>query len=353
ADGQYTVQGEQSSVIGEHVGKSSPLTFLIDTVPPQVSLTEPANGSSTGGDSQLARGSVGSAEHDIQRVTAQLFGGASVGDGQSPVQSIEVSAVGPSWSVTFAGLGPGTYTVRALQHDEAGNVGVSSTSTFSVTRPAASAPHPPPTASFTWFPTSPRAGENVSLVSNSTDPSSPLTAFAWDLAGTGAFATGGPTMSTTFPTAGNHVVQLRVTDALGLSNVASQTIPVGGPALPLMQPFPIVRITTTGARSGVKLRQLSVLASRGAKIIVRCRSRACPVKSQSHMASTSRARSAFVEFRRFERTLAAGVILEIRISKPGQVGKFTRFTVRRGKAPVRSDACLEGVATRPVVCPSS
>jgi hypothetical protein len=148
-------------------------------------------------------------------------------------------------------------------------------------------------------------------------------------------------------------VHLRVTDANGLSSVAAATIPVAPPALPLMQPFPVVRITSTGTRSGVRLKQLSVLASRGSKITVQCRGRRCPLKTQSHMATASRGRSAFVEFRRFERSLPAGVILEIRISKAGQTGKYTRFTVRRGKVPVRSDACLDGLTVKPVLCPSS
>jgi hypothetical protein len=265
-----------------------------------------------------------------------------------------VNEVGNAWSVTFAGLSPGTYTVRAAQADAAGNVGLSPTSTFVVTgaSPSAAAHLPPPAASFSWFPSAPRAGENVSLVSSSTDASSPITAFAWDVAGTGAFATGGSGTSTTFSTAGNHLVQLRVTDANGLSSVASETIPVGAPLFTLMQPFPIVRITSTGTRTGIRLRQLGVLAAPGAKITVVCKGRACPVKSQSHIASVSRTRSGFIEFRRFERSLPAGVVLEIRITRVGKVGKYTRFAVRHGKTPVRFDACLDGVLVKPVGCPA-
>jgi hypothetical protein len=325
-------------------------------VPPQVTLTEPANGSSTSAGSQLVAGAAGTAVHDVPRVAVKLFSGSTINEGQAPIQVLEVNAVNGAWSTTFAGLGPGSYSVRAEQRDEAGNVGLSSARTFVVNQPpTAAAAHPPgaPVASFSWFPPNPRVGESVSLVSSSSDASSPIISFAWDPTGTGAFATGGPGMSTIFTTAGNHVVHLRVTDANGSSNVATEAIPVSPPALPLMQPFPIVRITSTGTRSGIRLRQLSVLASRGAQITVQCRGRHCPLKAQSHMASASRGRSAFVEFKRFERSLAAGVILEIRVTKPGATGKYTRFTVRRGKVPVRSDSCLDGVTVRPVVCPSS
>ena len=56
--------------------------------------------------------------------------------------------------------------------------------------------------------------------------------------------------STSFSTPGKHVVQLRVTDANGHAGVAAQTIDVGAASLPLMQPFPTVRITATRRRGG-------------------------------------------------------------------------------------------------------
>jgi hypothetical protein len=360
-DGQYTaVASQHSAADTEEVGTSEHFTFIVDTVPPHVTLTSPSSGSSSSSNSEVASGSAGTEEGDLPHVTVQLFAGPTISGGQAPVQSITVNAVAGAWSATFGGLGAGTYTVRAQQPDQAGNVGTSAASTFVVTGSSSAVPaHPPapPAASFTWFPSSPRAGESVSLVSSSTDADSPITAFAWDLAGTGAFAAGGPVMSTTFSTPGSHLVQLRVTVADGLSSVASETIPVSA-SLPFMQPFPIVRITSTGTRSGIKLRQLNVLASPGAQITVQCKSRACPVKSQtvkapSHVVTASKGRSAFVEFRRFERSLAAGVSLEIRVTKAGEIGKYTRFVVRRGRVPVRFDACLAGVSVKPVGCPSS
>jgi major membrane immunogen (membrane-anchored lipoprotein) len=357
SDGQYTAQAEQASVLGEHVGRSREVTFTVDTVSPQVSVTEPANGSSTSGGSQPVKGTAGTAGHDIARVTAQLFSGSTINEGQSPVQAIDVNAVAGAWSTTFGGLAPGTYTVRALQHDEAGNVGVSATKTFVVNPPAAAAvavkPPGAPVASFSWFPSAPRVGESVSLVSSSTDAGSPIVSFAWDVAGTGAFAAGGSGMSTTFSTQGNHVVQLRVTDANGVSAVSTQTIPVGAAPLTLMQPFPVVRITSSATRSGVRLTLLGVLASPGSRITVQCKGRACPAKAQSHIAAAHKPRTLFVEFRRFQRPLAAGVTLEIRVSKPGAIGKYTRFVVRRGKRPVRFDACLAGTAVKPIGCPTS
>jgi major membrane immunogen (membrane-anchored lipoprotein) len=125
SNGQYTAKAEQSSLVGGHVGNSKEVTFTIDTIAPQPALTEPESGSSTNGESQLVRGTASTASHDIPRVTVQLFSGAAIGEGQGPVQAIEVGASSGAWSTTFAGLTPGTYTLRAEQHDEAGNVGAS------------------------------------------------------------------------------------------------------------------------------------------------------------------------------------------------------------------------------------
>ena len=60
-----------------------------------------------------------------------------------------------------------------------------------------------------------------------------------------------------------------------------------------------------------------------------------------------------VEFPRFERSLRAGVTLEIRVFKAGMIGKYTRFVVRRGKLPLRDDACLALAGVKPMACPSS
>jgi hypothetical protein len=359
ADGQYTaVATQENSVTHADPGSSGSVTFNVDTVAPHVTLTSPASGGASPSTAETVGGAAGTQEGDLPRVTAQLFAGSAIAAGQTPVQSLTVGTTGKSWSATFGGLSPGTYTARALQLDAAGNVGVSSTSTFTVTGPqAAAGPSSTPVASLTWFPRTPRVGEAVSLISSSTDTAAPLTGFAWDPAGTGAFSPGGSATSVTFRSPGNHRVQLRVNDANGQSSVASALIPVSS-ALPLMQPFPVVRIAGVGARFGIKLSQLSVQAAAGTQITVQCRGRRCPVKLQtvkvvSHVAKAGKPISPFVEFRRFERPLAAGLVLEIRVARAGVIGKYTRFVVRRGKLPSRFDACLVGTETKPVGCPSS
>jgi hypothetical protein len=148
-------------------------------------------------------------------------------------------------------------------------------------------------------------------------------------------------------------VQLRVSDAGGISSLASEAIEVAPPSLHLMRPFPIVRITATRVSSGVRLKLLTVQASSAARITVACRGHGCPVKSQTRAASVGKVRSSAVQFRRLERFLPAGVTLEIRIAKAGVIGKYTRFVIRRGKSPARFDECLRSTGLKPMPCPAS
>ncbi len=125
------------------------------------------------------------------------------------------------------------------------------------------------------------------------------------------------------------------------------------PAPRTMLPFPIVRIAGSIDATGVKISLLTVQAPGGAEIAIRCRGRGCPNTGSRVVASGRRAGTTLVEFRRFERSLQAGAVLEIRISKGGEIGKYTRFTIRRGKPPARVDMCLSPTGIQPIVCPSS
>jgi hypothetical protein len=192
----------------------------------------------------------------------------------------------------------------------------------------------PPVASFLWFPSSPMTGEPVSLASTSTDASSPITGLGWDLTGDGVFQEAGPLTSTTFSTPGTHLVQLRVTDAEGLSSIAAERIAVSSPPPIVMEPFPIVRFVVDNDGSGVKFLLLSVEAPQGTEITVSCRRRGCPMKSERKAATSTGVGTVTVGFPRFERVLRAGLILEIRVSRSGEIGE-----------------CLAATGTTPIVCP--
>ena len=210
-----------------------------------------------------------------------------------------------------------------------------------------------PAASFLWFPPAPHVGEAVSLASTSTDASSPITSQAWDLLGSGPFDQSGPVVETTFSTPGQHLVRLLVNSADGSWNIAAEEIPVTDPPAGEMLPFPIVRIAGTVVRSGVKLRLLTVEAPPGVLITLECRGRGCPVRLQSRITASTSVATTTVAFRRFERFLPAGVSLEIRVSKAGQIGKDTRVLIRHGKPPRRVDSCLSPVGNAVISCPST
>jgi hypothetical protein len=347
--GTYTAVAE---LIGESVEHRPSVTFTIDTTPPPVTLTFPSPGSSTSGSSQLVSGSAGTAPKDKPEITVQLFAGSRI-EAQPPLATANVNASNGSWSVTFSGLGPGTYTVRAQQSDEAGNTGTSEPRTFTVT-PAP--PPAPPSASFLWVPRAPHVGEQVTLVSNSTDTAAAITSLAWSAAGNEQFVPGGAVFTTSFSKPGAHPVALRVTDANGRFSVARQTIHVTAAPLVLMQPFPVVRIVGREISTGVEINLLNVASPINARVTVTCRGRGCPARRETHMAragkKTRNLGPVLVTFRRFARRLRSGVVLEIRVTQEGKVGKYTRFTIRRNRLPVRYDSCLAATDPLPITCPS-
>jgi hypothetical protein len=126
-------------------------------------------------------------------------------------------------------------------------------------------------------------------------------------------------------------------------SVAAQA-PPSPPATKRMTPFPVVHIKGWLLRRGVRVTLLSVRAPGSARIAVSCRGRDCPTRRFTS-AGTKR-------LRRFERSLRAGTSLEVRGTRSGYIGKYTRFVIRRGAEPRRIDRCLDPGATRPVTCAS-
>jgi hypothetical protein len=140
--------------------------------------------------------------------------------------------------------------------------------------------------------------------------------------------------------------------AVGKADVAS-------PAL--LSPFPIVQVSGKVARGGTRLKLLSVIAPGGAKVTIHCRGRGCPVRKQSFTARAKKRTGSggvhaagVIRVRRLEhRLLRAGVVIEIAITEPGMIGKYTRLVVRKGKPPKRTDRCLVSQLGEPVACPTN
>jgi hypothetical protein len=210
-----------------------------------------------------------------------------------------------------------------------------------------------PHAALVWFPATPHPGEPVLLASVSSDLTSPIVGWAWDLGQGAGFESGGPTRYTSFSTFAPRSVRLRVTDRNGLSDIAAATIHMSTPPASVLQPFPLVRITGIVKRSGVRIRTLAVEAGAGTRSTVTCRGPGCPARSVSLVAPATARGVALVRFRRFQRFLRAGVMLQIRVWKAEKIGSYTRYTIRHGRLPARVDTCLDPSGVRPITCPTS
>jgi hypothetical protein len=362
-EGDYTVRAAQSDSIG-NLGRTQPVTFTVDQVAPVVSIV-PVDATISDNTPSFS-GNAGSAPGDLAAVKLNLYKGATVS--ASPLLTVDGTVSAGGWTDgPLSVLADGVYTVQAEQSDQAGNTGKSAAVTFTLEspEPPPTEPTPPPTttsetppqhsppaASFTWFPQLPHTGEAVSVVSSSSDLYSPIATLAWALSGN-PFQPGGGVFITTFTTPGQHVVRLRVTAADGLSGTVMKTIPVISPRAALMQPFPVVRIAGTNTNAGARLKLITVQAPTGAHITVACKGRGCPKKPESRVASSHKRGVVLVEFRRFERLVGAGAVLEIRIWKTGEIGKYTRFEIHKSGLPERSDSCLSPSGIKPMTCPSS
>ncbi|HUO72581.1 MAG TPA: Ig-like domain-containing protein [Solirubrobacteraceae bacterium] len=129
ANGTYTVQAEQSDSAG-NTGTSSANTFTVK-VAPAVTVTNPANGSTTSNNEPMFSGAAGTAAGDSSTITVKIYGGSSASG--SAVQTLSATASGGGWSVApSSALADGTYTVQAQQSDSDGNVGRSSANSFAV-----------------------------------------------------------------------------------------------------------------------------------------------------------------------------------------------------------------------------
>jgi hypothetical protein len=229
-------------------------------------------------------------------------------------------------------------------------------------------------ADFTFSPQAPLVGDTVRFTATISIPGKDVESVAWDFDGDGEFddATG-TSVSTSFDTAGGHTVALQVVDKDDNTVEATHRVDVGearppapnpppAPAAPappvarraaaprLLSPFPIVRIVGSFVGSRVKITRLAVRAARGALVQVRCHGRGCPARRITQR-STSFARP--VRFRRLERQLPVGTVIEIFATRRGRIGKYTRFVIRSGGPPRRRDACARAGATRPMRCPGS
>ena len=201
-----------------------------------------------------------------------------------------------------------------------------------------------PDAGFGFFPIDPVAGQSVRFVSYACDPDGAVFDQEWDLDGDGAFDDAFGTQALNTFAAGPHQVALRVTPLEGAPVVRTATLNVraGGPAIeifapPLLNPFPVVRIVGQLTRTGARIHFLSVRAPVCSRLTTICRGPTCPFKRVTRLVGRKGARVRPLA----GRALRAGVTLEVKVTKPDRIGKYTRLKIRRGKEPARIDRWIQ------------
>jgi hypothetical protein len=114
----------------------------------------------------------------------------------------------------------------------------------------------------------------------------------------------------------------------------------------MIKPYPVIRISGVLTKNGAKLSVLTVKAPHGVRITLTCKGRGCPLKEVAQATK-------LWHIPQFERELRAGTRLTIAVTKPGYISKVTTITIRKGKAPARSDMCRMPDATKLTRCPAA
>ncbi len=258
----------------------------------------------------------------------------------------------PSPTHSYSNAGRKTVTLTVIDAWNARSDPVSGTIDIAAPPAPPTTPAPAngvPSAAFAYSPRLPVAGQQVEFASSASDPEGQLREQLWDLDGDGQFDDArGDEVLYTFSKAGQKTVRLRVVDAAGKAAVRERIVAVT--AAPraragFLSPFPVVRLNGEVRRRGAMVRLLSVKAPRGSSVQVRCSGKSCKVKKRSQTVRKDR-----VRFEAFERAFRAGTELEIFVRKRGRIGKYTKFEIRAGDAPERTDRCLPPGAQRPRRC---
>jgi PKD repeat protein len=256
-------------------------------------------------------------------------------------------ATGPSVSHSFPTAGVKTFAIRVTE-SPAGDVDI---------EPGTVTVNAPPQAGFVASPGEAFVGDGVTLSSTSADPDDRLVRQDWDLDNDGQFDdASAQVVSANFTGAGTYPLALRVTDSRGATSTATgqvviRTRPI--PPLPPTPPTPLlsgVLIELQGQLRGkfTKVRRLLVRAPAGSKIAVRCLGKRCP-KLQTKQSKGAKKK---MRFKKLERRFPPKTKLIVSVTKDGFIGKQTRWTMRRRKAPLRQDLCLNPGAKKATACPS-
>ena len=154
----------------------------------------------------------------------------------------------------------------------------------------------------------------MTFTSTSVDLDGPIVAYAWDLDGDGGVRRQRPRSRPRSRSApGFHRVGLRVVDRDGAAASVYRPIVIASLAPELLRPFPVVRLSVRHRRTRACACSCSASAGRpGVRVRVRCRGRDCPWRRRSVVADDGS-----VRFRRLQRRLRAGTVIEVFATRPG------------------------------------
>jgi hypothetical protein len=114
----------------------------------------------------------------------------------------------------------------------------------------------------------------------------------------------------------------------------------------MIRPLPRVHVRGRLTADGARVSLLTVKAPHGVTISVSCSGSGCPAKHYAKAAAVTRLST-------FQRSYKAGTRITITVSKRGgYISKVTVLQIRRGSAPLRTDACLYPGHRKLQRCPS-
>ncbi len=238
--GTYTVQlTVTDNRGGTHTASA---TITVANRPPTVSMSSPANNATFTAPATVGLSALASDPDGTVAKVEYFVAGVSVG-----------SSLAAPWSVSWANVAGGSYSITAVATDNLGGATTSSLVSIAVSQPS----NVPPVARVTVSPASSGTTATVFSLSgaNSTDSDGSIASYAWNF-GDGTNATG-VSASKQYAAAGTYTVQLTVTDNAGATHTASTPITVSLPAnLP-----PTARITVSPGASGTTATSFSLSGS--------------------------------------------------------------------------------------------
>ncbi len=348
---------------------------------PSVTIAKPLNGTVTNNTTPTFSGT---GEPGAGPVTLRIYAGAPVES--NLIRKQTVALVSESWSVgPVAALADGLYTATASQTN--GETGISMPVAFTVltTAPVVTLEqaHPPPGETTPSFAGTASDATEVRVEIHEGESEEGIVVATASASGTGGGWHSGAASS---PLAVGRYTAVAIQESSLIGNPAGRSVPMVFEVLPPappapvtpasspptkgvaaalqakpeshapspLEPFPVVRLTGIVFPGGVRVRLLSVQqAPAGALVRVRCRGHGCPRHGARRTTVAGAHGVPTLVFRSFERYLRAGAVIEVLVTKPGALGKYTRLRVRRGKLPERVDLCLDAAGVTPIACPAA